>query len=444
MSKRKKGAVRNDGYFNAFLNRGFKQYAINNSFFEDANPDYWLLQKLWSNRLAQRISSLPAEAALKQGYKIIGDEQENKILQYLDERCVNEKLVEAMTWARHFGRGCIFMLLDDGGTEEDPVNLNRLQSLRGMEVFDKQCIVEDFSGYLNNDDPMDPNFGKTEWYQVTPPYGGRTMYIHHSRLLLFDGGLLPVYDKIARGGGGMSCLEGLVTAIRRCDTAQGTALNVMERMSTSLTKFNRLAELLSTEQGEENVRRRLDIIDMARNILNTIAISTDDDYQVFNVPVSGIDNLLDSFGQYICALTGIPFTILFGRSPGGLNTTGKGDLEAYYSDVAGKIQNTMLKPQLEKLIRTVQYAADGPTGGKELADWTIQFNPLWAPTDKEVAETEKLKADKEQIYVNMTATLLDRQMIGPVAAKELLAAKAGIQIDMQGLDLGDIDGQGTE
>ena len=55
------------------------------------------------------------------------------------------------------------------------------------------------------------------------------------------------------------------------------------------------------------------------------------------------------------------FTVLFGRAPAGLNSTGRGDLENYYNDVVGKVQRRQLKPQLEKLIKTVQLCKDGPT-----------------------------------------------------------------------------------
>ena len=58
---------------------------------------YQFLEGIWSNRLAQRISSLPAEAALKNGYKIEGD-KDNLIIQYLDERLAESILAEALTW----------------------------------------------------------------------------------------------------------------------------------------------------------------------------------------------------------------------------------------------------------------------------------------------------------------------------------------------------------
>ena len=207
-----------------------------------------------------------------------------------------------------------------------------------------------------------------------------------------------------RNGAGLSCLDGIIKAINRCETAQATGLNALERLSTALIKFENLAAMLQSDEGTELVQKRLDIIDLARNILNTIAIGNNDDYQVFNIPLTGIPDLLDSFGLYICGLTGIPFTVLFGRSPAGLNSTGAGDLENYYNMVAG-IQRRQLKPQLEKLIRTLMLCNDGPTGGKEIKDWSIKFNALWVPTQKEQAETEKLQAERQKIEIETVALL---------------------------------------
>lgn len=435
---RKKQTIRNDSFSEAFISNGIKQYRANNTYFEGPLINYNLLQRLWSNRLAQRISSLPAEAALKNGFIIDGD-KDNLILQSLDELQAEAKLIEALTWARHYGRSCIFMIIDDGGSEEDEVNYDNIRSIKSLEVYDKQCIIEDSTGLLINDDPLDDNFGKTEWYQIIPPGTGKTYYVHHSRLLLFDGDLLPAYERIARGGGGMSCLEGVVKAIYRNDTAQSTALNALERISTALLQLNGIKDLLQSDEGTAIVRRRLDLIDMARNLLNTIAIDTEDKYQVFNIPITGISNLLDNFGQYICALTGIPFTVLFGRSPAGLNSTGNGDLENYYNDVVGKIQKRTLKGPLEKLIKTLQLSKLGPTKGTELDNWTIKFNPLWSPSDKEQAETENTRSDAKKTEVDTICSLLDRQLMDDSEARKYLAEKTDYPIKLSRLNLNDED-----
>lgn len=441
--RRNKSTVRNDGFkqdgfIDAFIKSGIRQYMKNNDFYGSSVPlSDMQLQRLWKNALARRISSLPAEAALKNGFEVDGDKEE-VVIPALEKIGATDKLIEALTWARHYGRSCIFMITDDGGTEEDPINYQRLRSIKKLQVYDGSCIQDDLSGMLINDDPLDPNFGNTEWYQITPPRSGRTLYIHHSRLLVFDGDMLPEHERILRNGAGLSCLDGIIKAINRCETAQSTGLNALERLSTSLIKFENLAAMLQNDEGTELVQKRLDIIDMARNILNTIALSDKDDYQVFNIPMTGIPNLLDSFGLYICGLTGIPFTVLFGRSPAGLNSTGAGDLENYYNMVSG-IQRRQLKPQLEKLIRTLMLCNEGPTNGKEIKDWSIKFNALWVPTQKEQAETEKLQAEKQRIEVETIALLKNAQLMDDSEARKYLKENTDYPISKSPLNLEDID-----
>lgn len=441
--RRSKSTVHNDGFkqdgfIDAFIKSGISQYMRNNDFYSSNVPlSDMQLQQLWKNALARRISSLPAEAALKNGFEIEGDKDE-VVVPALEKIGATDKLIEALTWARHYGRSCIFMITDDGGTEEDPINYQRLRSIKAMQVYDGSCIQDDLSGMLINDDPLDPNFGNTEWYQITPPRSGQLLYVHHSRLLVFDGDMLPEHERILRNGAGLSCLDGIIKAINRCETAQSTGLNALERLSTALIKFENLAAMLQSNEGTELVQKRLDIIDMARNILNTIAISNNDDYQVFNIPLTGIPDLLDSFGLYICGLTGIPFTVLFGRSPAGLNSTGAGDLENYYNMVSG-IQRRQLKPQLEKLIRTLMLCNEGPTNGKEIKNWSIKFNALWMPTQKEQAETEKLQAERQKIEIETVALLKNNQLMDDSETRKYLKENTDYPISKSPLNLEDID-----
>jgi hypothetical protein len=48
-----------------------------------------------------------------------------------------------------------------------------------------------------------------------------------------------------------------------------------------------------------------------------------------------------------------------------------------------------------------------PTGGREPKVWSIQWKPLWSPTEKEIAETGKLVAEADKIYFEMGAVSSD-------------------------------------
>ena len=61
---------------------------------------------------------------------------------------------------------------------------------------------------------------------------------------------------------------------------------------------------------------------MVRNILNTLAIDKDDDYDIKSISLSGVKDILDKTQTMLSAVSEIPVTILFGRFTGGQNATG--------------------------------------------------------------------------------------------------------------------------
>ena len=411
---------RNDGFYDAFINPSVKhaigQYIHNNSGYEQMVDDY-TLTNIYRNALARRIVTAPIDDSIKNGFKIKGD-TDDKILQYMETIDVEGALVEAGYWDRLYGRSCIFIMADDGGNADDPINFNKLERIKGLKVYDKRNIIEDMTGAFINDDPNDDNFGKNEYYSITP-FNGKQFFVHHSRLLMFDGEILPNLERIQNNGAGLSCLNGVIKAIGRNDTAHARALDIIERISQAVMKLDGMSDLLQSEEGTEQVKRRLDLIDMARNLLNTIAIDKDDDFSIHNMSVAGVRELIQEFQQEIAGMTSIPVTILFGRSPAGMNSTGSADFENYYNLVR-RYQRTKQKPALEKLIKLIQHCKSGPTNGKELEDWQIEFQPLMQMSEKEQVELNMSKANSNKVKVETVQALVQGQLMTPDEARSYL------------------------
>jgi phage-related protein (TIGR01555 family) len=409
-------ANRVDGYYDAFIRHGVQQYMYNNTYYEAKSSDAELTM-IYQNALARRIVTSPIDDCVKHWLKIDGD-KDDKILQYMQTLDVEGAFVEAGYWDRLYGRSCIFIMADDGGSPMDAVNYNKLDSIRGLVVYDKRDIIEDMSGLLRNDDPNDDNFGKTEYYTICP-MNGKPFDVHHSRLLMFNGETLPRRERIANNGAGLSCLDGVIKAIRRNDTAHARALDIIERVSQAVLKLKGLSDMLMTDDGTMAVKTRLDMLDMARNILNSMAIDTEDDFQIHNMSVAGIREIIQEFQQEISGMTGIPVTILFGRSPGGENSTGAADFENYYNAVR-RYQHTKMKPQLEKLIKMIQCCKNGPTNGKEYEDWQIEFNPLKEMTEREEIDIASSKAGVNKTKVDTVKAMLDMQVMDAKEARAYL------------------------
>jgi hypothetical protein len=65
----------------------------------------------------------------------------------------------------------------------------------------------------------------------------------------------------------------------------------------------------------------------------------------------------------------------------------------------------MLLPIVERLVDLIYLCKDGAFGGKRPKEHgRVIFNSLWQATDKEQAETRKLVAESDAIYIN-TSTL---------------------------------------
>lgn len=210
---------------------------------------------------------------------------------------------------------------------------------------------------------------------------------------------------IAKNVGGRITLP-----VQETVTSHGNGVKLLDRAVQAIYKMNDLANLLETDEGEDIVLRRLRIIDMAKGIINSIAIDANgEDYDYKTVTFSGVKDIIDATCNMLSAVTNIPQTKLFGRSPAGENSTGEGDMENYYSYV-NKIQKLNLKRNLGVLIDIILIAGKYKGEFEEIPDYTLKFKPLWnlseaeqAGVDQTKAATELTKAQTAQVYVDMQA-----------------------------------------
>jgi phage-related protein (TIGR01555 family) len=412
---------RQDGFTNAFLGSNIKgRDPFASTRYQPGHllTDQQLAAMYYGDGLVRRIVDLPAEEAVKNWIKVCGDEEEELAIQMLDDLNAEEHFANAVRWSRLFGGSAILLSVNDGGTLEDELRENNITEIETLKVYDKREVI--IQNAIINDDDHSRFFGMPEWYQFNPA-DGTLFYAHRSRVLLFDGEPLPNRERLQRQGWGMSCVQGLFDSLARNDDSYRLARMIMERMSQSVTKFEGLLEQLASDDGEEQVKTRLQLIDMARSILNTVAIDAKDDFQLHNMNLSQIPEMIDRFGLYVCALTGIPFTVLFGRSPAGLSATGQSDNEIFYSLVR-RLQKRRLKGNIDKLVRLLMLSRHGLFRGVQLEKWNVEFNPIWMPSEKEQAETRKLNADADKAEADTATAYANINALDGSEVRQMLAA----------------------
>lgn len=272
------------------------------------------------------------------------------------------------------------------------------------------------------EDPENKKYGEPEYYEINP-VGGMPFLVHESRLLKFTGDPIPDMQRVANQGWGMAALEGLWNEILNNTHCHKLAILIMERMGQAVLQLSGLLDILDQgAEGEAMVKKRLDVIDQARSILNTIAIDAEDKFSIQNLSVSGIPDLIDRFGFALSAACNIPFVILFGHNPkgSGLSQSGGTDLENWYNFV-GQIQKRQLKKPLQRLIKLIMLSKNGPFKGKELEKWCIYFKPLWSPSELEQSQAKD--ADASSNFKNAQADSL--MITNKVLSRAEIQRKAG-------------------
>lgn len=407
---------RADGYKNLLNKYGTQEDVSEHYRFESDAPvtDIELSLNYEENGLFSKIIDIPADDAVSSGfdYGVNDVDLETFINDSLDELDFEEKASEAIRWSRLYGGALMVMIIDDGGELTEPVNWDGVRGIDELLVFERPLVTPDYNSIYNSkpNDRKWSKFGMPEFYDISPAYGN-AFRVHESRCLLFKNGKLPQSStKTEYRFFGIPEYIRIHKAVQETVTSHGNGVKLLDRAVQAIYKMNNLATLLETDEGEDTVLRRLRIIDMAKGIINSIAIDAEgEDYDYKTVTFSGVKDIVDSACNMLSAVSNIPQTKLFGRSPAGENSTGESDMENYYSFV-GQIQKLNLKKNMGILLDVILAAGKYKGEFEEIPDYSLGFKPLWSLSEAEQAnvnqtkaQTELTKAQTAQAYVDMQA-----------------------------------------
>lgn len=441
LQRQKAGAVRphrEDGYVNLLNKYGTSQDNSEAYQFEREPiiPDMQLTGLYEGNGLFSKIIDTPAEEALKHGFdlNLKNDEVNAFVEEALDELEWEEKAATAIKWARLYGGALIVMLINDGGGLEQPVNWQNVKSIDELRVYERAIVQPDYSSLYRQDyggkgeGNRVSKFGQPEFYYVSSVYG--SFRVHESRCLVFRNGVLPeqTSNSIYRFWG-MPEYVRIRRALRETVTAHTDSVKLLERSVQAIYSMKGLATLLTTDDGENQVLKRLNVIDTARGILNSLVIDADgENYDFKTFQFSGVKDVIDATCNMLSALTNIPQTILFGRSPAGMNATGTSDFESYYNFVE-KIQRLMLKRNLRTLLDVIFRAGIASGAVEEEPDYKLEFNPLWSLSDTEQATVDQTKAQTAQIKAQTAQFYVDMQALDPTEVRKRLASDEEFDVE---------------
>lgn len=354
--------------------------------------------------LAARICNALPRAGLRPGFSLSADEEDIGLVGALDEYSktvgFRKALRKCAIWARVLGGACIYVGVDDGQGEDQPINDEAIRRISFVSVLDKRTLIP--HTYYDSLE----RYGEIETYQVQQIFVGNPLMsaklatgtiIHESRLIRMDGTLTEDLRMIENSGWSYSVLERPNVVLRDFGASWKAVGHLMQDASQAVFKIQGLTEMLAGGQ-KDTLSSRMQLVDMSRSIARAIMVDADhEEFRRESYNFSGLSDVLNQSMIRLAAAAEMPVTVLFGQSPKGLNATGESDIRLWYDSV-GEYQQDELTPAIERFW-TLVFAADDFDG--EAPDtWSVKFGKLWQPSESEQADIEKKVADRDKIYID--------------------------------------------
>lgn len=388
--KRAPSVVRNDSLDldpkTRYQQLGFK-YELTREDYQDLDNQYK------TDAITHKVVSKPAEDATRNGFRIVisrNEKLQQQMQQKLDSLNLQSVLAQQIVFQRSNGDGYLTIGVKElsATSTNTPIDPENVLDVAFVHAFGQAHI----KAYQTNDDPTSIDYGKEQAIVVVPTTNG-SMINKQGEPVLNEKPIDPVVidqsrychislDKFEDDLHGTSVIQRCKNQIKNMSIATETVGKMLREFTFKIVKSDNL-------MGESAVKFRKDKEEMSQS-LNTEAtafINSEDDIVKLSTPTNGINTLLDFAWQDLAAASNIPKSVLTGEQAGTLAGASQ-DVVNYY-DTVKAIQDQQLKPEIKKIVRLLFWSQDVGDGSidPDTIDWHIEFNPLWTPDDKTMAQT---------------------------------------------------------
>lgn len=347
-----------------------------------------------------RIVDLIVDDALRADFIVKGDtgrylKQEFERLKFI------KNLSKLCKYSRAYGGAAMIIGVADGSQAmSDPIKPNSIKKIGWLRVYDRFRLTP-----MTIDDQLtSPHYQLPITYQITP-ISGNAFTCHYSRMIIMDG--VDCHDILRQfnNGWGQSVFQRIFEDLANLGMSFNALSQILNTYIQDVVHVTGLHALIAAG-GEETVKKRMHYIDLGKQTINTVLLDALETFERNIASIGGVPEALDKVMLHISAISGVPASKLWGRSPAGLNSTGEGDLANWENDVSS-YQKTEVSPILEQFIALVYLQESGKK--KEPDDWEIKFNPLRQKTETE--QSQVYKAISEADDINVRNGILDPETV---------------------------------
>lgn len=365
-------------------------------FDEAGDQDYEKLHHLYhTNGIAYKIVSKPAEDATRNGWRLVIPKDPNKQAVYqqaLDMLDLKQVLARQLIYRSLDGDGYIAINVKekDSTDSKAPINTDNVVNVASVHAFGQTHVTKTYT----NNDPTSDDYGKEAAVEVTQTQSGSKFNANGvSAQNMSEVKTHPVIidesrcghislDKMEDDLTGMSIISRCWDQIHVLDQALEASGKILREYEIKV--FNSDAYFDMGDAEKQKMRAGLE---WGMDNESVVMLSSQEKMEKLSSNLSGIDSLLSFAWQNLAAASNIPKSVLTGEQAGTL-AGGTQDVANYYDGIKA-IQEELLRPELEKIVKLLMYSS-GVGDGSEDPDgieWHIEFNPLWSPDDKTMSET---------------------------------------------------------
>lgn len=326
----------------SFTNYGFTNDTLNWPLWLALYNDSWVFR---------RAIDKPAQDIINCGFSLNGDEDYTKIYRAYER--YKSDLTQLLMWGALFG-GSIAVMLFDTVSDEEMAQPMKKSKIIGAKM--RLYVTDRWYGCseVNTDtvsNMRDIDFGQPKMYRVTFA-DGNSIDVHHSYVLRYEHRTAPRLVKNGQlQGWGYSEGTHILNELSRDDQLKAAITSLVNKTNIEVIKMKGMRGIFmgADQDNQEQLMKRLEMVNWARTFNSLTFLDKDDDYDMKSFSgMSGLSELLSVNMKLIGAALEMP-GVLFGDLDGGFSA----DTVAIqrYSIVIQNRADTYFRPVLYKLLK---------------------------------------------------------------------------------------------
>lgn len=347
-------AVR-DAYGNPLTGTGTedKVKALSNYTFSNDTLNWTLWMSLYNDSwVFRRAIDKPSSDMVRCGITLGGDVDKTEIYAMLKK--YRSDLINLIQWGKLFG-GSIAVMMFDNLSDEDyskPLNINKIKQSKVMRLYVTDRWYGVGVGNETVSEMTSLDFSKPSSYNITFA-DGKALKVHHDYILRYENRTAP---KLVKNGQlqGWGYAEGahIFNELSRDDQLKSDITSLVNKSLIEVIKMAGMRGVFmgADKENEEQLQKRLEMVNWGRNFNSLTFLDKDDDYQQNEFSgLSGLSDLLEKNMWLVSAALDMQ-GVLYGHLNNGFSEDNEA-MERYDETIQNQCE-AYYRPVLEKLLST--------------------------------------------------------------------------------------------